>query len=77
MEKLVRKFEWPEDDEANFHVYVSSNSKDSNSLKYLFNFEASGFSKCNEEKILKENIVSALNEMKAEIDKILEEISEK
>ena len=71
--KMLRHYEYPEDNEACFQLYDSGCLEDDS----LFNIEITSFSKFGERELIKERFLKALNQVKEKIEQTISEVESK
>lgn len=71
--KMLRHYEYPEDNEASFKLYDSGRLEDDS----FFNIEVTSFSKFGEKKLIKERFLKALNQVKEKIEQTISEVESK
>jgi len=68
--RMLRHYEYPEDNEASFQLYDSGMLEDDS----LFEIKVTAFSKFGEKELIKERFLKALKQVKEKIEQTISEV---
>ena len=74
-EKFVRYTEYKEDNESIFETYFTNDYREDVNGN-IFSFSAKSFGKCGEKEVVRERLLKALEAMREQIEKTIQEVRE-